>query len=163
MTEPVRVLPSVDLGAVFPRPTFAIARIEFVFERQERLLTHVAHIERDDARRAVRFGFKAEKTRRRSDVQHGFALYLDAAEVVVKASAQVPVTVLHTEPRHLHRVIEVAVREIFDVTRRGHLHFINQGRTSPGARPAVFALKLPVIEILSTSNRGQYHPRERME
>src|SRR5213082_1139071 len=99
MAQPIRVLPFVDLCSVFLQESFAIARIELVFERQERLLSHVAHVERDDARRAETFGFETQKTSRGADVENRFAFHLNASDVVVEAATQIPVAVLHAETR----------------------------------------------------------------
>src|SRR5207237_7828668 len=51
VAEPVRVLPLLHLRAVEFGPPLAVLVVELVLERQERLLPHVAHVERDDARR----------------------------------------------------------------------------------------------------------------
>src|SRR2546423_15620120 len=105
MAQPIRVLPSLDLGSVFPHESFAIARIKFVFERQKRLLSHVAHVERDDAQRAETFGFETQKASRSADVENRFAFHLNASDVIGEAATKIPVPVLNTETQQIHLVI----------------------------------------------------------
>src|SRR5438093_8620820 len=99
MTEPVSILPFVNRDVVIVKPAFVVGVIELVAEGNERLLARVGKVERKHSTRAKSFGFKTQKARGRAHVEHRLAGHLDAAGVILKAPARIPMAFLHTEAR----------------------------------------------------------------
>jgi len=81
------------------------------------------------ARRAALFRFETEEASRGADIENRLSGYVDAADVILEAPAQIPMGRDQAEPRQFHRVIKKTIFETIDESRSSEVHgSIGRGR-----------------------------------
>ena len=121
MAEPIRVFPFLYRDVVVSDEAFVVLVIEPLFKRKKRLLSRVAHIERHYAGAAF-LCLETQEAGRRAEVKYGLVCNIDATDIIVKPAAEIPQAADDPPLGQLHRVVEEAVSEIFNMAGLGQHH-----------------------------------------